>query len=123
MDKLLPLIIVFLLIIAPISSARAVSPPYQQNMERLSELMGALYFLQPLCGYNNIDWRSQAAKLIELEKATNNRKQRLIGFFNDGYQSFARIYHSCTPSAKEAMMRYLFEAKESAKYIHTQFAE
>ena len=37
----------------------AIDPPYQEEMERLSEIMGSLYFLQPLCQPGVVDWRMQ----------------------------------------------------------------
>ncbi len=106
-----------------INSAKAVDPPYQSEIARLSEMLGSLYFLQPLCGINNNDWRAQAAKVISLERATTDRKQRLTGSFNKGYQSYATTYRNCTPSAKEAMIRLLKEAEIVSRYINNQFAE
>lgn len=35
--------------------ALAIDPPYQKQMERLSEIMGGLSFLQPLCGSSSAD--------------------------------------------------------------------
>ncbi len=115
--------IVFFALSLTINSAKSIDPPYQAQMERLTNILGSLYYLQPLCGYNEIDWRKQVATLIMLEKPTKDRKQRLAGAFNEGFQTFARIYNICTPSAKEAMERFLQEGASLAKYIHTQFAE
>ena len=35
-------------------------------MERLSEIMGSLYFLQPLCETTTDDWRAEMDDLITL---------------------------------------------------------
>lgn len=102
---------------------RAIDPPYQGEMERLSEVLGSLYFLQPLCDFGEEDWRAQAADLIALDNPDDDRRQRLIGAFNTGYEAYARSYRSCTPSALSAMERLLIEAEDSAREIHTRFAE
>ncbi len=112
-----------LLFIAPINAAKAVDPSYQQDMARLTYMMGALYFLQPLCKKMENDWRVQAGELITLEKPTKDRKQRLVGAFNKGFLTYSLLYRSCTPSAKQAMINFLQEAQKSSRYIHTQFAE
>jgi len=104
-------------------SAYAIDPPYQKEMERLTEVLGSLYFLQPLCTVEVEDWRAQAAELIALDNPDDDRRQRLIGEFNTGYESYARVYRSCTPSANEAMIRLLVEAEKSAREIRERFAE
>lgn len=104
--------------------ALAVDPPYQQEMERLSEIMGSLYFLQPLCRPDaGADWRAEMADLIALDQPDDDRKQRLAGAFNSGYQSYARLYRACTVSADEALTRLLVEAEKTARDIHTRYAE
>ncbi len=104
-------------------SAKAIDPPYQQDMERLTRVLGSLYFLQPLCKFNQIDWRKEANELILLDKPNNDRKQRLIGAFNQGYIDYAQSYRSCTKSANFARQQLLLEAQTSSIQIHTKFAE
>lgn len=103
--------------------ALAVDPPYQRQMERLSEIMGSLYFLQPLCQPGDVDWRAQMGELIALDEPDEDRRQRLAGSFNDGYTAFARFHRTCTPIAREALTRLLTEAQALARDIHTKYAE
>jgi len=103
--------------------AFAIDPPYQDQMQRLTEIMGSLYFLQPLCAFAQEDWRQQASELIDLDNPDDDRRARLIGAFNEGYQAYARLYKSCTSSAREAMARLLTEAEVSARDIHARYAE
>lgn len=103
--------------------AHAIDPPYQAQMERLSEVLGSLYFLQPLCGDTEQDWRLQASELINLDSPDEDRRQRLTGAFNNGYEAYARVYRACTPSARASITRLLVEAETSAREIHTRFAE
>ncbi len=103
--------------------AQAIDPPYQPQMERLAEILGSLYFLNPLCTEKVTDWRAQMADLVTLDQPDEDRQQRLFGAFNEGYQAFARLYRTCTPSAEEALTRLLVEAETTARDIHTRFAE
>lgn len=107
---------------APVS-APAIDPPYQGAMQRLAEILGSLYFLQPLCGFHEENWRAHMADLIALDEPDDDRRQRLAGSFNTGYQSYARLYRSCTPSAQLAMTRLLEEAEDVARDIHSRYAE
>ncbi|MHA6298341.1 TIGR02301 family protein [Devosia sp. CAU 1758] len=103
--------------------ALAIDPPYQRQMERLAEIMGSLYFLQPLCKAGDEDWRTQAAELIDLDEPDEDRRQRLAGAFNTGYAAFSRFHRQCTPASQEALARLLTEAQKLARDIHTRFAE
>lgn len=101
----------------------AVDPPYEAQMERLSEILGSLYFLNPLCKPGGTDWREQMAELVRLDQPDEDRQQRLYGAFNTGYAAYSRLYHSCTPSASEALSRLLIEAENTARDIHNHYAE
>jgi len=103
--------------------AQAIDPPYQEEMERLAEIMGSLYFLQPLCQPGVEDWRAQMAELISLDEPDEDRRQRLAGAFNAGYSAYSRYYRICTVSAAEAMTRLLTEAETTARDIHSRYAE
>ena len=104
--------------------ALAIDPPYQAEMERLSEIMGSLYFLQPLCRPEaGADWRAEMGDLISLDQPDDDRRQRLAGAFNSGYEAYARLYRDCTVSADEALTRLLVEAEKTARDIHTRYAE
>lgn len=103
--------------------AWAIDPLYERQMERLSEIMGSLYFLEPLCEPKAEDWRAQMDELITLDQPDDDRRQRLVGAFNGGYQSFARLHRSCTLSAREALGRLLSEAEKTARDIHSRYAE
>ncbi len=103
--------------------AWAIDPLYQRQMERLSEMLGSLYFLQPLCETASEDWRAQMDELIGLDEPDEDRRQRLIGAFNGGYVAFSRLHRTCTSSAHEALTRLLVEAEKTAREIHARFAE
>ena len=115
--------LVLALLLALSAPAFAIDPPYQRQMERLAEIMGSLYFLQPLCEAGTEDWRAQMAELITLDEPDEDRRQRLAGAFNVGYAAYSRFHRACTPAAREALTRLLVEAERTARDIHTRFAE
>jgi len=116
-------VLALVLLLFLVQPARAVDPPYQQEMQRLLEIIGNLYFLQPLCGFEQENWRQNAQELIELDEPGDERKQRLTGAFNQGYQAYARLYRSCTPSANQAMIRLLGGAGHLARDIQSRYGE
>lgn len=103
--------------------ALAVDPPYQAQMERLAEILGSLYILAPMCGHTEIDWRDQVAELIALDEPDADRRARLVGAFNAGYEAYARFYRGCTPSADAAIVLLLEEGDTLARDIHARYAE
>ena len=46
----------------------AVDPPYEPQMERLAEILGSLYFLNPLCKPGGTDWRQELGDLVRLDR-------------------------------------------------------
>ena len=103
--------------------AWAIDPLYEPQLEHLSQLLGSLYFLNPLCQPGGKDWRVQMSELIALDNPDDDRRQRLAGAFNQGYQTYARLYRTCTPSARTAMDRLLADAEQTARDIHAHYAE
>lgn len=102
--------------------AGAADPLYEPQMEELVGIMGSLYFLQPLCGFDGIDWRQEASGLIGADEPDDDRRHRLNGAFNDGYAAYARLYERCTPSAKAATTRLMARAESLAEDIHRRYA-
>lgn len=122
--RLRPLRIALVALLLAAGPARAIDPPYQEEMERLSEILGSLYFLDPLCKPDSrSDWRGEMGDLISLDEPDDDRKQRLTGAFNAGYEAYARLYRVCTISADQALSRLLVEAEKTARDIHSRYAE
>lgn len=115
-------LLLLVLLIAP-RPAMAVDPLYQPQLEHLSEVLGSLYFLGPLCQPGGKDWRVQMSELIALDAPDDDRRQRLAGAFNSGYAAYARLYRECTTSARAAMVNLLGEAEQTARDIHAHYAE
>ncbi|NIX76776.1 TIGR02301 family protein [Microvirga terricola] len=105
--------------------AKPVEPPpapYEKELLRLSEIMGSLALLRPLCAAaDGTEWSKRMQTLLEAEGTTPGRKERLAGAYNKGYQAYALTYRVCTPSAQEASARYLAEGEQLARNIAARY--
>lgn len=101
----------------------ANEPPYERQLLRLSEILGALHFLRPLCTRpDEPAWRDQMEALLEAEAADEARKRRFIERFNQGYRGFASVYHACTPAAREAMAGYISEGSTLVREVTSRYS-
>src|ERR1700746_4205190 len=79
-------------------AAQGARAPYEADMVRLAEILGALHYLRAICGANEGQtWRNEMQALIDAEASGGDRRERLIGSFNRGYRGFYQHYRSCTP--------------------------
>ncbi len=91
-------------------------PPYEAQMLRLAELIGALAYLRDLCGANDGEsYRQRMEQLMEAEQAAP--REKLAGAYNRGYRGYEAAYSHCTPNAETVMGRYLAEAGRIARDI------
>jgi uncharacterized protein (TIGR02301 family) len=112
---------------APQSAApvppQVLAAPYDHDLARLAEILGALHFLRGLCGSNEgPKWRNEAQTLIEAEAPTGDRHDQMVASFNRGYRGFQQSYRSCTPAAGVVIRRYLQEGAHIAREITARYA-
>lgn len=97
--------------------------PFDRDLQRLSEILGALHYLRSICGANEGQkWRDEMQALIDSEMPTGERRTRMIASFNRGYQGFQQTYRTCTPAADFAIRRYLAEGSRIARDITGRYA-
>jgi uncharacterized protein (TIGR02301 family) len=97
--------------------------PYDRDLQRLSEILGALHFLRGIC--NNDEgqkWRTEAQALIDAEAPSGTRREQMVASFNRGYRGFQQTYRSCTPAADIVIRRYLEEGAKIARDITARYA-
>nr|WP_306027345.1 TIGR02301 family protein [Stappia sp. MMSF_3263] len=103
-------------------AARVEDPPYETNLMRLSEILGALHYLRPLCGSSDGSlWRDQMQSLLDAEVQDDERERRFIERFNQGYRGFSSVYRRCTPAAQEALARYIDEGGALIRNVTTRY--
>lgn len=116
---ILALIAAAALAVAPVP-ARAVDAPFEPGLLRLAEILGSLHFLRNLCGEKSDQWRGEMEKLLQSENPDPQRRARFIASFNRGYRSFGG-YTQCTPSATEAINRYMQEGQTLSRDIASRY--
>lgn len=106
------------------SPMHAQSPtPYDGNLQRLAEIMGALHYLRGLCGAKDGEkWRNEVQALIDAEAPTGERRSRMIASFNRGYRGFQQSYRTCTPAADIVIRRYLEEGSRIAREVTARYS-
>ncbi|MDR3407222.1 MAG: TIGR02301 family protein [Methylovirgula sp.] len=93
-------------------------PPYEPQLLRLSELLGALTYLQNLCGGENGHiWRDKMTALMDAETQNPLRRSRLAGAYNRGFNGYELNYRQCTPNAQAIIDRFLDESGRIARDV------
>jgi uncharacterized protein (TIGR02301 family) len=100
-----------------------ITTPYDPDLQRLAEILGALHFLRGICGYEEGQkWRGEAQALINAETPAGKRHDDMVESFNRGYIGFQQSYRTCTPAAKIVIRRYLEEGAKIARDITARYA-
>ena len=124
-----PMLIRALLVLALSATSALAQPsaggraPYEGDLQRLSEILGALHYLRDLCGSREGQiWRNEMQALVDAEAPSGERRERLVASFNRGYRGFQQAYRTCTPAADYAIRRYLDEGSKIARDITARYA-
>jgi uncharacterized protein (TIGR02301 family) len=100
----------------------ALRAPYEPQLLRLSEIIGALHYLRTLCeGPEGGAWRREMQALLDAEAAGGERRERLVQAFNRGYGGFEQTHRSCAPAARLATRRYVAEARRLVAEITSRY--
>jgi uncharacterized protein (TIGR02301 family) len=109
---------------APQPAVELADPPYQSRYDRLSEILGALHYLGPLCHpEEKTIWREHMMALVEAENPTQARRDRMNGAFNRSYSGFQENYRTCNASAKLAGERYREEGIRLSRDLRSRFTD
>ena len=101
---------------SPEAAVQDTPAPFDHDLGRLSEILGALHFLRGVCNSGEGEkWRSEAKALIDAEAPSGNRREQMVASFNRGYSGFEQTYRICTPAADIVIRRYM---EEGAKIAH-----
>jgi uncharacterized protein (TIGR02301 family) len=95
--------------------------PYDPQLLRLSEILGAIHYLRELCGAKEGQlWREQMKEILRNEGTTAIRRARLVKTFNKGYRGYRRTYRTCNESAMVAVERFMEEGSELTEILIKQ---
>ncbi len=96
--------------------------PFDTDLERLAEILGALHYLRAVCKSDEGQkWRDQMQALIDAEAPGGERRRKIVASFNRGYRGFQQTYRTCTPAADLAIRRYLDEGARIARDITARY--
>jgi|UPI0003490B48 uncharacterized protein (TIGR02301 family) len=96
--------------------------PYDRDLMRLSEIVGALAFLRSLCSAPDAaEWPARMKAILDSEGGTPTRRDRLAGAYNRGFRGYSLTYRVCTPAAGEAARRYIAEGERLSHAIAGRF--
>lgn len=99
-------------------------PPYDDQLLRLSEILGSMHYLRGLCGSGEGSlWRDQMQGLLNTEQPDADRRARFVDRFNRGYESFRAVYRTCTPAATETIDRYMEEGGKIARDVIARYGK
>ncbi len=102
--------------------AEPPAPPYDAELTRLAEILGALSYLRDLCGAGDgEDWRKMMAQLRDAEAPTGTRRLTMTAAFNRGFDGYELTYRACTPNARLVVARYLDEAQTLARDVAARY--
>jgi len=108
---------------APTRGIEGGPAPFDGDLLRLAEILGALHYLRALCGANEGQkWREEMQALLDAEAPGGERRSRLVANFNRGYRGFQQTYRTCTPAAGVAVRRYLDEGAKISREITARYA-
>jgi uncharacterized protein (TIGR02301 family) len=106
----------------PVRAIEGGPAPFDSDLMRLAEILGALHYLRTLCGANEGNkWRDQMTALMDAEAQSGDRRSRLVANFNNGYRNFQRTYRTCTPAANLSVRRYLDEGAKISREITARY--
>jgi uncharacterized protein (TIGR02301 family) len=123
MKRTFAIFAVLLSLVAPARAAEGGPAPFDGDLQRLAEILGALHYLRNICGANEGQkWRNEMQSLIDAEAPGGDRRQQIVASFNRGYRGFQQTYRTCTSAADIAIRRYLDEGAKIAREITARYA-
>jgi uncharacterized protein (TIGR02301 family) len=123
MKKLLAIGSILLCLALPAQAQETAPAPFDADLQRLAEILGALHYLRAVCGAKEgAKWRNEMQALIDAEAPSGERRRKIVASFNRGYQGFQQAYRTCTPAADIAIRRYLDEGARIARDITARYA-
>ena len=98
--------------------------PYDDQLVRLAEILGAVHYLRNLCGAENEDqvWRDKMQALIDAEQPSPARRARFVDGFNRGYRGHERTHAACTDASRLLADRFVREGAQIAAQVASRYA-
>jgi uncharacterized protein (TIGR02301 family) len=106
----------------PPAPAPSPGQPYDPQLLRLSEILGALSYLSSICDPTHKDpYRAQMQGLIDAEASASPRRDEYAGAYNRGYRGISAAYTRCTDNARLLIGRYRDEGVAITRQVRSQY--
>ena len=106
----------------PSTPAPSTPPPYEAQLLRMAEMMGALAYLRDLCGAGDgAEFRAKLKSLLDADGVSESQRDLLAGAYNRGFEGYRLTYRTCTPAAGEVIGRYLAETARLAAEVASRY--
>jgi uncharacterized protein (TIGR02301 family) len=117
------LVALLLACIAPAQPRAAAQPaPYDVDLMRLSEILGALTWLDGLCGAPDAGaWRQSMERIIAAQRMDADDRRRYVDVFNRGHRTFAAVHRGCSEQTRWVIDRYMREGTMLVEKLETRF--
>lgn len=123
LKRFLAILLICAALLPAVVRAEDAAAPFDPDMQRLAEILGALHYLRGICGTNEGQkWRGEMQALIDAETPAGDRRSRMIASFNRGYNGFQQTYRTCTPAANLVVRRYLKEGADISRNLTSRYA-
>jgi uncharacterized protein (TIGR02301 family) len=100
----------------------AAPAPYEPDLLRLSEIIGALSYMRDLCGEGDgAAWRAKMNALMQAMGDSDVRRQRMAGAYNKGFRDYKLMYRTCTSNARIVISHYLDEGEKLTRDLASRY--
>ena len=122
--RALTIVVVALTMTGTLARASEGDAPFEGDLLRLAEILGALHYLRGLCGAKEGQkWRNEMQALLDAEAPGGSaRRKNMTVSFNRGYRGFQQTYRSCTPAADVVIRRYLDEGMRISREVTARYS-
>jgi len=101
---------------------QAPPQPYDGQLLRLSEILGALSYLTSICDTTQKDpFRAQMQALLDAEANVSPRREEFAGAYNRGYRGLASTYARCTDNARALIRRFRDEGVSITRQVRNLY--
>src|ERR1700751_125274 len=123
LNRFLAILLICAALLPAVARAEDAAAPFDPDMQRLAEILGALHYLRGICGtHESQKWRGEMQALIDAETPAGDRRSSMIASFNRGYNGFQQTYRTCTPAAMVAIRRYIDEGSKISRDLTARYA-
>lgn len=104
------------------ATGQDAEPAFTNDLLRFSEILGALAYLDTLCGQTESGvWRRQMQALLDAQELSPEDRRKYVDVYNRGHRTFATVHRVCTGETRAILSDYLGQGAEVAERLELRF--